>query len=741
MSEDEEKVEDEEGDEEEDFEEEEGSEDGESEEDEDEGEQEEHFFGSSQQGRKRQKKLEKRFIFRFPENSSSESSAADQKRGVTSRLRDRRRSKTERKPRRSTRVAANKKYDYDESERSDDDDLVECFERRKKSKKESAIQESNSQHRSVSDFFQKTSFEDYQKQMEKEAKLEKTQKKGKKITVPSSRNSARRRGRKGKEELDQSSEDESPSEREPRRRGRRSRSQVASPPTKRRKSHYATRSSGVSLNTTEHSQSSKKEGSEAREVRRSSRSQKPTERYDAFVFSFPPPRQPRPPPILSSETSSCEELEGGQSRKRGRRPRNSFSSILEKARYQGNQNFRSRSTKGIGRSVETDESEEENFSDPGSASEYGKNDWSQFSIPEPLCAAGAGSNSPDFITIDGDDDLDDDDDEDIEDDEDDDFDDSEHLKRKPRNSFPKRGPAGSTVLLEVQNAFEEPHPAIEKELKVEKILCGRYFGEQHSDLTVMYFDQYPEFQEFLVKMTGFSYREVRWINRLDLEKIDGALIRIRNFCNKFGDDLLSVEPFDPTFLRIDRVITKREKIGKVVIPFGKEVEEFINYREGQAPSIKKLIRRQKKETKDVSEQQESQRKGKEETPSEISVEEKIVVVVDCDDAGSGEEEYLVKWAGLPYSQSTWVSHCHLSKRDLDNFHQRSCLMQKRYALRSSVSVTHALRGRFDQEMPPPPFRLSSLQLRDYQLDGLRWLVYCWANRTGCILADEMGLGL
>ena len=31
-------------------------------------------------------------------------------------------------------------------------------------------------------------------------------------------------------------------------------------------------------------------------------------------------------------------------------------------------------------------------------------------------------------------------------------------------------------------------------------------------------------------------------------------------------------------------------------------------------------------------------------------------------------------------------------------------------------------------------------LRDYQLEGLNWLVYSWAKGHNSILADEMGLG-
>ena len=32
------------------------------------------------------------------------------------------------------------------------------------------------------------------------------------------------------------------------------------------------------------------------------------------------------------------------------------------------------------------------------------------------------------------------------------------------------------------------------------------------------------------------------------------------------------------------------------------------------------------------------------------------------------------------------------------------------------------------------------KLREYQLEGINWLTFCWLNRRNCILADEMGLG-
>ena len=33
-----------------------------------------------------------------------------------------------------------------------------------------------------------------------------------------------------------------------------------------------------------------------------------------------------------------------------------------------------------------------------------------------------------------------------------------------------------------------------------------------------------------------------------------------------------------------------------------------------------------------------------------------------------------------------------------------------------------------------------LVLRDYQLDGVNWLIHSWCKENSVILADEMGLG-
>ena len=43
-------------------------------------------------------------------------------------------------------------------------------------------------------------------------------------------------------------------------------------------------------------------------------------------------------------------------------------------------------------------------------------------------------------------------------------------------------------------------------------------------------------------------------------------------------------------------------------------------------------------------------------------------------------------------------------------------------------------------MEETPVFKNNNELRDYQLEGINWLLYCYYKQTNCILADEMGLG-
>lgn len=102
--------------------------------------------------------------------------------------------------------------------------------------------------------------------------------------------------------------------------------------------------------------------------------------------------------------------------------------------------------------------------------------------------------------------------------------------------------------------------------------------------------------------------------------------------------------------------------------------------------------------------------------------------------------YLCKWKGLPYSECTWEDREDISASlsEIDDYHDR---MQR---LRSTCKGMDAQRQAFlrhkNQALREQPPYLTGGQLRDYQLDGLNWLIYAWAHGNNGILADEMGLG-
>lgn len=100
-------------------------------------------------------------------------------------------------------------------------------------------------------------------------------------------------------------------------------------------------------------------------------------------------------------------------------------------------------------------------------------------------------------------------------------------------------------------------------------------------------------------------------------------------------------------------------------------------------------------------------------------------------------EYFVKWKELAYEECTWevFEDIKESQSEIDKFLQR----QQQQQIPRVYYGNNKLRPYF-RKLERQPEWLKGGTLRDYQLDGLNWLVYSWCNNTNVILADEMGLG-
>lgn len=112
------------------------------------------------------------------------------------------------------------------------------------------------------------------------------------------------------------------------------------------------------------------------------------------------------------------------------------------------------------------------------------------------------------------------------------------------------------------------------------------------------------------------------------------------------------------------------------------------------------------------------------------------------DNGQGETDdgtrYLVKWRGLPYSDCTWERRCDLNDdSSIRNFEFVNTLPPKE----QWKPLPHPVLREYKKIDTSPTFGVSNnLSLREYQLEGLNWLVWNWYNHRASILADEMGLG-
>nr|XP_057909683.1 chromodomain-helicase-DNA-binding protein 4 isoform X2 [Doryrhamphus excisus] len=122
----------------------------------------------------------------------------------------------------------------------------------------------------------------------------------------------------------------------------------------------------------------------------------------------------------------------------------------------------------------------------------------------------------------------------------------------------------------------------------------------------------------------------------------------------------------------------------------------------------------------------------------------------------GNVHYLIKWRDLPYDQSTWESE-DMDIPEFDTYKQtywnhRELMIgdegRPGKKLKKPVKVKKMERppanpvvdptSKFDRQ--PDYLDSTGGTLHPYQLEGLNWLRFSWAQATDTILADEMGLG-
>lgn len=115
--------------------------------------------------------------------------------------------------------------------------------------------------------------------------------------------------------------------------------------------------------------------------------------------------------------------------------------------------------------------------------------------------------------------------------------------------------------------------------------------------------------------------------------------------------------------------------------------------------------------------------------------ERIVAMNTTRDRGSF---YLCKWRGLGYAECTWEWEGDV--RSWEGQEAIDAYLSRQYASNRPTKSLRRREGPFAKITIQPAYFPTDLQLRDYQMDGLNWLLYSWTRHVNVILADEMGLG-
>ncbi|XP_053789243.1 chromodomain-helicase-DNA-binding protein 8 [Vidua chalybeata] len=103
------------------------------------------------------------------------------------------------------------------------------------------------------------------------------------------------------------------------------------------------------------------------------------------------------------------------------------------------------------------------------------------------------------------------------------------------------------------------------------------------------------------------------------------------------------------------------------------------------------------------------------------------------DNGEPVVYYLVKWCSLPYEDSTWELQEDVDEAKIAEFKR----IQARHPELKRQPRPQA--GAWKKLEASHEYKNHN-RLREYQLEGVNWLLFNWYNRQNCILADEMGLG-
>ncbi|XP_069096099.1 chromodomain-helicase-DNA-binding protein 5 isoform X2 [Pleurodeles waltl] len=224
----------------------------------------------------------------------------------------------------------------------------------------------------------------------------------------------------------------------------------------------------------------------------------------------------------------------------------------------------------------------------------------------------------------------------------------------------------------------------------------------------------PE-REFFVKWAGLSYWHSSWVKELQLELYHTVMFR--NYQRK--NDMDDPPPFDYGSGDEESKCEKRKSKDP---EYAKMEEKY--YRYGIKPEWMMIHR-----------------------------------IMNHSFDKKGDVHYLIKWKDLPYDQCTWeiddIDIPYYEDLKVAYWNHREMMLGE--DLRLPKRLTKKGKKLKDEKLERPPttpvidptvkfdkqpwyIDATGGTLHPYQLEGLNWLRFSWAQGTDTILADEMGLG-
>ncbi|CAK9184372.1 unnamed protein product [Ilex paraguariensis] len=203
------------------------------------------------------------------------------------------------------------------------------------------------------------------------------------------------------------------------------------------------------------------------------------------------------------------------------------------------------------------------------------------------------------------------------------------------------------------------------------------------------FDSEPDWNEieFLIKWKGQSHLHCQWKSFSELQNLSGFK-KVLNYCKRVMEDVKYRKKFSREEIEVNDV---SKEMDLDIIKQNSQVERIIADR------------------------------------------------ISKDSSGDVVPEYLVKWQGLSYAEATWEKDVDIAfaQDAIDEYKAREASLTVQGKL---VDFQRRKSKASLRKLDEQPEWLKGGKLRDYQLEGLNFLVNSWRNDTNVILADEMGLG-